>query len=94
MGNDDLKPCPFCGGKATFSEVDGAEFVSDFGGHFVSCTNPICEVSTGLIFACGDDPKPLLAERWNSRWKPNKPSPECNPQDLCAGCRCEYAHGA
>src|SRR3546814_14808495 len=39
----------------------------DQGGHFIQCANEACGASTNLRFACGDDPKPLLAEQWNRR---------------------------
>ena len=93
--NDDsdiLKPCPFCGSVAEFGIVEGDNGDPDIGGHFVGCTNDLCAASTALIFACGDDPNLLLLERWNKRLALNKPSEECNPDDLCAGCRCEYAN--
>lgn len=59
----DLKPCPFCNGKAEFGEVTDRDS-PDFGGHFISCE---CLACVGLIYANGDDPKPLLAEKWNRR---------------------------
>lgn len=61
--NDGLGPCPCCGHAAAFDVATG----DDEGGHFVACLNPRCGISTPLIFACGDDPKPLLRERWNRR---------------------------
>ena len=76
--SDRLKPCPFCGGEAEFGEVEN-ESDPNFGGRFVMCQNPLCEASSALIFACGDDPKPLLLERWN-----NRPSGELRElQELC-----------
>ena len=62
---DDLKPCPFCGGDAEYGEVGGEG--GDAGGQFVQCTNAMCAASSALIFPCGDEPKPLLALRWNRR---------------------------
>lgn len=35
------------------------------GGYFIAC--PACGGSTGLRYACGDDPRPLLIEQWNRR---------------------------
>ena len=60
-----LLPCPFCGGDAEYGEVGGEG--GDAGGQFVQCTNAMCGASSALIFPCGDEPKPLLAERWNRR---------------------------
>lgn len=59
-----LLPCPFCGGGAMFHVVDD-EGSQDHGGHFIACRG--CNASTGLRFACGDDPKPMLVEEWNRR---------------------------
>jgi hypothetical protein len=66
--NDQLGPCPCCGHAAGFDVATG----DDEGGHFVACLNPRCGISTPLIFACGDDPKPLLRERWNRRKEADK----------------------
>lgn len=60
-----LMPCPFCGGEAEYGEVGGDGL--DFGGQFIQCTNALCGASSALIFPCGHEPKPLLAERWNRR---------------------------
>lgn len=60
-------PCPFCGSEPEFGIVEGDPNGDDFGGHFMQCTNNRCAASVGLIFACGDDPQPLLVERWNAR---------------------------
>ena len=65
-GVEGLKPCPFCGCEAEFSVVDDLTS-PDYGGHFIQCKNALCCGSVGLIYAAGDDPKPLLAERWNRR---------------------------
>ncbi len=72
--SDRLYSCPFCGGFAVLSSIED-ESGPDYGGHFVQCTNGTCGASTPLIFACGDDPVPLLIERWNrrSRVTPAKP---------------------
>jgi hypothetical protein len=60
-----LLPCPFCGGDAEFGAVGGDG--GDAGGQFVQCTNAMCGASSALIFPCGDEPKPLLIEKWNRR---------------------------
>ena len=64
---ESLEPCPFCGGAAKFGQVEDDEDDINSGGQFIACTNPGCEASTNLRFACGEDPKPLLAEQWNRR---------------------------
>jgi hypothetical protein len=58
------QPCPFCGYEAVEGVVGEGD---DAGGHFIQCSNGMCGVSTPLQFACGDDPRPLLLERWNRR---------------------------
>lgn len=73
--SDYLKPCPFCGGAAEFGIVEGDNGHPDIGAHFIGCINDMCAVSTALIFACGDDPKSLLQEKWNRRRPPLNQSP-------------------
>jgi hypothetical protein len=63
---DALKHCPFCGSEPVYGMIDDAGS-PDNGGHFIQCTNACCGASMGLVFACGDDPKPLLKDRWNNR---------------------------
>lgn len=65
----ELLPCPFCGGFAEHGQIadDCMPPHPDQGGQFIQCTNNACGASTNLRFACGDDPKPLLAEQWNRR---------------------------
>jgi hypothetical protein len=60
-----LLPCPFCGGDAEFGAIGGEG--DDAGGQFVQCTDAMCGASSALIFPCGDEPEPLLVERWNRR---------------------------
>ena len=62
----ELLPCPHCGSPAEFGIVDDPNSRDD-GGQFVACIQPLCCACLGLIFACGDDPRPILAERWNRR---------------------------
>jgi len=67
MTETTLKPCPFCGNddpQFGYIEDEGSP---DNGGHFIQCTKIECGASIGLRFACGDDPRPLLAEQWNRR---------------------------
>lgn len=59
---DELKTCPFCGSSAKRFEVRRGEYI---GGHGIKCTN--CGCSTDLTFACGDEPWPLVIEKWNRR---------------------------
>jgi len=60
---DLLGPCPCCGSAAAFGVATG----DDEGAYFVHCTNALCGLTTNLMFACMEDPKPILAERWNRR---------------------------
>lgn len=53
--NDDLKPCPFCGGKATLWE-------DLFGVSYVSCS--CCCVRTPI-----EEDKHIVIEDWNRRAK-------------------------
>lgn len=64
--SDRLKPCPFCGGAAEMGQVrsESGEDPNE-GGYFVACI--ACDASTGLRFACGEDPRQLLIEQWNRR---------------------------
>lgn len=67
----DLKPCPFCGGKAEHGTIPmGGE---DEGAHFIACTNSACGASTNLRFSLMDDARPLLAEQWNRRAPAGEP---------------------
>lgn len=61
-----LDSCKLCGGRAEFGEVTDKDH-PDFGGHFIACTNAMCQCCVGLRYASGDDPRPLLAEQWNRR---------------------------
>lgn len=59
-----LLPCPFCGNSKGLAVAN--ENPQDLsGGYFIAC--PSCDASTGLRFACGEDPIPLLIEQWNRR---------------------------
>lgn len=68
MGYDEelpvLRPCPFCNGDAMFTVEQRAEH-PDIGGHSVMCGS--CGAGIGYVYACGDDPKPILTEMWNRR---------------------------
>lgn len=65
----DLNPCPFCGSEAMFT-VEQREDHPDVGGHSAMCGS--CGAGVGYIFACGEDPRPRLAELWNKRTAPPK----------------------
>lgn len=68
-GVDALLPCPFCG---TADGIKIENVAADLGGgYYIAC--PKCQASTGLRFACGEDPKPLLVEQWNRRATPTAP---------------------
>jgi hypothetical protein len=71
MTDDDLKPCPFCGGAAEFGECADTD-EQNAGGHFIACR--VCGATTLLVFACGDDPRPVLAGRWNKRHNARQPA--------------------
>jgi Lar family restriction alleviation protein len=64
--SDRLKPCPFCGGAAEIDQVrsESGDDPNE-GGYFIACL--ACDASTGLRFACGEDPRPMLMEQWNRR---------------------------
>lgn len=59
--SDRLKPCPFCGGEATFDHDDN-------GWNWIECTR--CGASTNARVSAMDDCKPLLLEQWNKRVPP------------------------
>lgn len=59
----ELLPCPFCGNSTNIAMAN--EKHDHSGGYFIAC--PECDASTGLRYACGDDPRPLLIEQWNRR---------------------------
>jgi Lar family restriction alleviation protein len=59
----ELLPCPFCGNDKNIAMAN--EKHDHSGGYFIAC--PDCDASTGLRFACGDDPRALLIEQWNRR---------------------------
>lgn len=65
--SDRLAPCPFCGSEAEGGTMQAEPESIDSGAMFVQCTNPRCMASSALIYPLGDDPKPLLLERWNRR---------------------------
>jgi hypothetical protein len=76
----ELLPCPCCRSAAAFQRVDDDEHNPNSGGQYIECANVRCGISTGLIFACGDDPKPRLLEIWNTR-----ATPPAQPEDDLPG---------
>lgn len=54
----ELKPCPFCGGDASFDHDDN-------GWNWIHCKS--CDATTNARVSAMDDCKPLLAEAWNRR---------------------------
>lgn len=64
---EELKPCPFCGGKAYIVEVEshthmiGSAMISYNGGAFVECSDCTCAISA--------DTKAEAIEAWNRRAK-------------------------
>lgn len=63
MKNPDLKPCPFCGGKASifaFEQPDGSITYE------VDCENDGCEVSACTMM---HDTREQAAAVWNRRAK-------------------------
>ena len=63
IDRETLLPCPFCGNDKNIKITN--ERHDNSGGYFIDC--PECHASTGLRFASGDDPRPLLIEQWNRR---------------------------
>ena len=70
MSRPALGPCPCCGTAAAFGEATG----DDEGAYFVHCINGACGLTTNLMFACMDDPLPILAEKWNRRTERFRPA--------------------
>ena len=56
--SDRLLPCPFCGGTAEIVEVETGAVVAE-------CQD--CKASSAMHYACGDNPVPMLLEKWNRR---------------------------
>lgn len=68
-GDQELLPCPFCGGKAEVVEIDDGE---NAGGSCVSCTR--CQASSNVEFEFKEN----FVSNWNRRAAPEpvKNSPE------------------
>ena len=66
MAETELKPCPFCGGKAFMEVIEPHEhFIADLpdygGGAFIECTNCTCSMSAKT--------EEKAIEAWNRRVK-------------------------
>jgi len=70
-----LLPCPFCGGRARFNEIEEGE---NEGGRYIECCK--CNASTALFFPSKMDVTPILAEKWNKRT--SKPLPKKSKRQL------------
>lgn len=60
--DEQLKPCPFCGGQAMKFAV---EELSNLGGYVVQCKS--CEASTRVWFPIKDSVDKILLDAWNKR---------------------------
>ena len=82
MANDELKPCPFCGGDASIGNgLKGHD--GDY--YFVNCTD--CLASTNLLIVEGNElTRDAAIAAWNTRapgWLPIESAPKNHtPVDL------------
>jgi len=76
----DLLPCPFCGSAKVTAKNEHTDLS---GGYYIECA--ACLACTGLRYACGEDPRPRLAELWNRRaeLEARKPLPPDALADKC-----------
>lgn len=79
--HDAMLPCPFCGNSKNIAMVN--EKHDHSGGYFIAC--PECMASTGLRYAMGEDPRPLLVEQWNRRAATQPTKPEQQAGGVPAG---------
>jgi len=56
--NEELKPCPFCGGKAEI-----IIFSAEYGTLTVGCTNEECDITMGKAFFSDEE----AIQHWNRR---------------------------
>ncbi|WP_371435904.1 Lar family restriction alleviation protein [Polaromonas sp.] len=66
-----LLPCPFCGSAKVETKNEHTDLS---GGYYIECS--ACLACTGLRYACGEDPRPPLAEQWNRRAEPKARKPQ------------------
>ena len=71
--NDKLKPCPFCGGKAIYTD----NYNGDGTGHSVYCDN--CGAGGAII--TGASPELILKLKAIEAWNTRTPCPECIKED-------------
>lgn len=64
MQSEELKLCPFCGGKPEFRRT-GRQ------GYYIACSG--CDSSSTMFTAAKDDVRQLLIETWNRRAAPGAP---------------------
>jgi hypothetical protein len=57
VSEEDLLPCPFCGGKAGYERMGSARQSCQ-----ISCDSCGCFLETGEVWSCG--------EQWNTRHPP------------------------
>lgn len=57
INENELLPCPFCGGKAEMQQVDGYGF-------YIYCSNDMCNVQVETPFYPS---KKIVIEAWNER---------------------------
>lgn len=76
-----LLPCPFCGSAKVTAKNEHTDLS---GGYYIECS--ACLACTGLRYACGEDPRPLLAELWNRRaeLEARKPLPLSDAEIIAA----------
>lgn len=59
--DDELKPCPFCGGKAKYDD----NFYKNGTGHYVYCEN--CGASSCILIGENCFSKKYVFDQWNRR---------------------------
>jgi Lar family restriction alleviation protein len=62
LGDEELKPCPFCGGIAEYTVIEEGDNET---GECIECTQ--CLASSSIMFPVKEDVKELLIEKWNKR---------------------------
>jgi len=62
-----LKPCPHCGSEAKLNIINDDPEAPNYKGNYIACD--ACGATTQLMFSCGEDCRPVLAELWNARYE-------------------------